>query len=177
MELEELLNLEPSRHNIDQVISIVKKNPSLFDILWKIYLQDKNPVSRRAAWAIDLLNEKGYVLSDDHISELMGILPSLKHDGMKRHSLRILESRPVSEEYIGRLADVCFNWLQEPASAVAVKMYSIKILTNIAEKEPAICRELIDIIEIQLDESTPGFRNIGLKTIKKLQKGISALKS
>ncbi|HLN53423.1 MAG TPA: hypothetical protein VK212_06915 [Lentimicrobium sp.] len=176
MKLDELLTLEPSRKNIDQIISIIKTTPELFNIVWEIYLMDKNPQSRRAAWAIDLLHEQGLELDQTQMGEIIKRLPTFKHQGMKRHSLRILASEPVANEHIGTLADICFRWLEANDSSVAVKMYAIKILTEIAEKEPAICRELIDIIELQLEESTPGFRNIGIKTIKLLQRRMSGVK-
>jgi hypothetical protein len=175
MNLIDLLKLEPSRSNIDQIINIVTSNPELFDTLWDIYLQNKDPESRRAAWAIDLLNEQGYQFKRFDLNEIINLLPSLKHQGMKRHSLRIIFSKEIPEDQIGVLTDICFRWLESPASSVAVKMFAIKILTKVAEKEPTISRELIEIIEIQLDESTAGFRSIGLKTIRKLSKGKKAI--
>ncbi len=175
MELEQLLRLEASRRNIDQIINMVIEHKELFDQLWSIYLQNKNPESRRAAWAIDLLNEMGLFINSNHVREIVAFLPKLKHLGMKRHSLRILECKEISIDDIGTVADICFKWLEAPESSVAVKMYSMKILAKISEKEPLISRELIDIIELQMNDATPGLKNIGAKTIRQLQKRISVL--
>lgn len=170
MNLREILQLEQSRRNIDQIIKIVKNNPELFESLWSIFIENKNPESRRAAWAIDILNEDFIFLEASHLEILIHLLPTFKHDGFKRHSLRILERNLIPQECIGELMSICFDWLEASDSPVAVKMYCLKILSGIAEKEPAICRELMDIIEIQMIDSTPGFKSIGTKIIRKLQK-------
>ncbi len=175
MELEELLRLEASRRNVDQIIEMINQHPEFSGLLWNIYLKNSGQESRRAAWVIDLLIEKGFNFNDHQIAEIIDFLPLLKNQGMKRHSLRILDNQSIPEEQIGQLVDICFKWLEAPESSVAVKMYSIKILMKVSEKEPLISRELSDIIELQLEGSTPGFRSIGLKTIMQLQKRISTL--
>lgn len=170
MNLREILHLEQSRRNIDQIIKIVNSNPELFDSLWSIFIENNNPESIRAAWAIDVLNEDLTFLDVSHLKTLVQMLPTFRHDGLKRHSLRILERNIIPEECEGELVSICFNWLESPDSPVAVKMYSLKILSGIADKEPSICRELMDIIEMQMVESTPGFKSIGTKVIRKLLK-------
>lgn len=170
MTLEELLILGQSRKNIDQLILMVLNNPKLFNELWSIFISNKEPESRRAAWAIDILNEDHPFVQEIHIDSLISKLGEFKHDGLKRHSLSILQNHSIKPDNKGILASYCFKWLETPGESVAVKAYSIKILEQIAEEEPEIKRELIDIIEIQLDEGTPGFKNIGLKTIQRLQR-------
>ncbi|MBK7028571.1 MAG: hypothetical protein IPH45_04930 [Bacteroidales bacterium] len=56
-ELHALLMLENSRANTDFVGNIVKKKPELIHALWEIYLSDRGPLSRRAAWIIDTASE------------------------------------------------------------------------------------------------------------------------
>ena len=80
----------------------------------------------------------------------------------------MLSRSPLPEENLGILADACFKWLQSPVESVAVKMYSMVILHRISDNIPEISRELYDLIEIQMSNATPGFRNIGKKLMKKL---------
>lgn len=173
MNLRDILQLDQSRKNIDQIITIVNNNPELFDSLWSIFLENKNPESRRALWAIDVLTEHSDYLDSRHVETLIQMLPTFKHDGLKRHSLRILERNFIPEDYKGALLLICFQWLEKQDIPVAVKMYSLKILAEIAVQEPSISRELIDIIELQMADSTPGFKSIGKKVIRKLQKGVA----
>lgn len=175
MTLEELLLREQSRANTDQIVEIITKKPELFNDLWLIFLRNENVVSRRAAWVIDLLTEEENLLNESHLLALVSALPTFKVDGLKRHSLRILERNTIPEEKIGDLASLCFNYLENPQESVAVKMFSMKILNKLAYMEPEISREIIDIIEIQMDEGTPGFRSTGRKVIKNLYKLYSTL--
>jgi len=168
MELEDLLLREQSRANTDLIISIVMERPEVFEQLWRILLLNKDPLSRRAAWAADYCAESRPQFISNRIEELASGVPGFSSDGLKRHSLRMLSRSPLPEENLGILADACFNWLQSPSESVAVKMYSMVILDRISESIPEIRRELYDIIEIQLDEATPGFINIGRKIMKRL---------
>ncbi|HLO91811.1 MAG TPA: hypothetical protein VK172_11665 [Lentimicrobium sp.] len=173
MILQDLLKLNASRKNIDQIIEIACNDTNFLDELWHTFISRKNPESKRAAWAIDLMNESHKIkLTEGQIVELIENLPHFSNDALKRHSLRIIDNYILLPHIIGPLTAICFNWLESPKEAVAVKLYSINILTKITEIEKDLKRELIDIIEIQMDEATPGFKNIGLKTITKLRKSL-----
>lgn len=173
MTLEDLLKLEQSRNNVDQVINMVLANPVIFEDLWFIFSQLKEPESRRALWAIDIITENNPFLKEHHIEFLIEMLPKFTHDGYKRHSLRMIERNKIPERLKGEIVDSCFKYLESSSEPVAVKMFSLKILSGIADEEPMICRELIDIVEIQMEDATPGFKNIGAKTIRNLQKIIA----
>lgn len=168
MKLNDLLLREQSRANTDTVIEIVMARPEVFEELWHTMLLNEDPLSRRAAWAADYCAEKNPGLIRDKIEDLSAMVPRFSSDGLKRHALRMLSRSPLPDENLGILADACFNWLQSPTESVAVKMYSMVILHRISDNIPEICRELYDLIEIQMSNATPGFRNIGKKLMKKL---------
>ena len=172
MKLEDLVLRDQSRANTDQIISIVMARPELFDELWGLLLLNQDPLSRRAAWAADYCAEINPGFLDGRIEDLSGKVKYFSSDGLKRHALRMLSRSLLPDENLGILADACFNWLQSPTESVAVKMYSMVILHRISQNIPDISRELYDIIEIQMEEATPGFRNIGKKIMKKLLKAI-----
>ncbi|NTW26659.1 MAG: hypothetical protein HGA37_18315 [Lentimicrobium sp.] len=169
MLLDELLLRAQSRANTDTIIEIVMAKPEVFEELWKLVLLNEDPLSRRAAWAADYCAEINPVFIQEKIEELSAKVPDFKSDGLKRHGLRMLSRSPLPDENLGILADACFNWLQSSSESVAVKMYSMVILQRVSELIPDIRRELYDIIEIQLQEATPGFINIGKKIMKKLR--------
>ncbi len=168
MKLNDLLLREQSRANTDTVIGIVMARPEVFEELWHILLLNEDPLSRRAAWAADYCAEKNPGFISDKIEELSAMVTRFSSDGLKRHSLRMLSRSPLPEENLGILADACFKWLQSPVESVAVKMYSMVILHRISDNIPEISRELYDLIEIQMSNATPGFRNIGKKLMKKI---------
>ncbi len=167
--LEQLLMQEMSRRNMDQVVMLVRQNRVIFDELFGIFLKHEEPVSRRAAWVIDLASEEEPDLLADYLESLVYNLPRCRHDGMKRHSLRMLARSPLpSEDTLGRLISVCFDWLLAAGTPVAVKVHSIDILYRAAMTEPELQRELADVISWRMEEESAGFRNKAAKTLKKL---------
>jgi len=171
-QLKDLLLREQSRANTNVIIEIILSRPELFEELWKLVIQNKDPLSRRAAWAADYCAEINPDFLNGRLENLTILLTGFRHDGLKRHALRMISRSPLPAENIGHLMETCFLWLESAKESVAVKMYSMMILYRISSLEPDIRRELHDIIEIQMPEATPGLQNIGRKIMKKLQTGL-----
>ena len=167
--LEELLLREQSRANTDFLIQVLKSRPALLDEFWTLLMKNTDPVSRRAAWVIDYYTEQRPHHLNERIEELAENVPRFTADGLKRHSLRMLSRSPLPAEQLGILTDISFKWLQSPQESVAVKMYCIVILERVTKRYPELIPELCDVIDFQMDEATPGFKNIGRKTLVKLR--------
>ena len=167
--LDDLLLLEMSRRNTDLLADLVFQKPALFEELFLVYLRNEEPVSRRAVWVIDTVAEKYPELLTPHLSEIFEMLPKFSHDGLKRHSLRMLARSPLpTGDQLGQLMTICFDWLLSPKEAVAVKVQCMELLYRISGIEPDLKKELADSIEWRLNEETAGFRNRGEKKLKKL---------
>jgi len=95
-------------------------------------------------------------------------LPYFSHDGLKRHSLRMLSRSPLPSGHLGPLINICFNWLTSAGESVAVKVWCMEIHYRIAQSEPELKKESADSIEWRIQEETAGFRNRGMKILKKL---------
>jgi hypothetical protein len=172
--LTDLLMVENSRRNTDLIADLVYNKPDLFDELVSIYLQNEEPVSRRAVWVVDTVAEKLPHLIDRYLESIAEALPRFEHDGLKRLSLRMLSRSPLPQKHLGELMNLCFDWLVSPKESVAVKIYAMEILYRISQVEPDLKKELADSIEWRIGEGTPGFKHRGLKTLKKLYKEISS---
>ena len=167
--MDDLLLLEMSRRNTDLVAGLIFQKPELFEELFIAFIRNSEPVSRRAAWVVDTVSEKYPGLIAPHLNEIIDLLSKFKHDGLKRHSMRILARSPLpSESHLGELIKISFEWLLSPNEAVATKIYCMEILYRISQIEPDLKKELADSIEWRLNEETPGFRNRGQKLLKKL---------
>ncbi|MEI6748489.1 MAG: hypothetical protein WCM93_04940 [Bacteroidota bacterium] len=176
MNVSELLREMHSRQNTDFIAKIILEHPPLFKELWKIFLANEEPISRRAAWVVDVITEKRPEWMTDLIEELVDTFPSFVHDGMKRHSLHILSRSTLPEDKLGEIAGFCFDWLMKPGEAVATKMYSMEILYRISEIEPDLKHELADTIRLQMIEGTPGIRSCGKRVLGKLMKDASSIR-
>jgi hypothetical protein len=172
--LTDLLMVENSRRNTDLIADLVFKKPELFDELVSIYLRNEEPVSRRAVWVVDTVAEKCPELLNSYLETIVEDLPRFEHDGLKRGSLRMLSRSPLPQNQLGELMNICFDWLVSQKESVAVKIYAMEILYRISQVEPDMKKELADSIELRIGEGTPGFKNRGLKTLKKLYKEMSS---
>ncbi|MCX6306725.1 MAG: hypothetical protein NT040_17300 [Bacteroidetes bacterium] len=167
--LDDLLLVEMSRRNTDLVADLVCQKPELFEELFRTFANNTEPVSRRAAWVIDTVSEKHPELIAPHLLEIIDLLPTFRHDGLKRHSMRILARSPLpSESHLGKLIMISFEWLLETSEAIAAKIYCMDILYRISQIEPDLKKELADSIEWRMNEETAGFKNRGQKMLKKL---------
>lgn len=168
----ELLLKGNSRSYTDFVGDIVNKRPELVSELWEIYLSMEEPVSRRAAWIIDTASENKPGWVNPFLPQLVEKLPTFNHDGLKRHGLRMIARSDFPEGSEGELMNISFEWLLSPSESVAIKMYCIHILYRLSAEEPDIQQELFDTIEFQMVDGTPGFRSIGNKIMRRLDRDI-----
>jgi hypothetical protein len=175
--LKELLLKGNSRSYTDFVADIVSKRPELVGQLWDIYLSMEEPVSRRAAWIIDTASEDKPDWVEPFLPDLIRKLPVFNHDGLKRHALRMIARLPFPVNTDGELMNITFEWLLSPTESVAVKMYCIQILYRLSATEPDILQELYDTIEFQMSDGTPGFRSIGSKMMRDIDKDIMQRKT
>jgi hypothetical protein len=171
-DFRELLLKGNSRSYTDFVADIVCNRPELVSNLWEIYLAMDEPVSRRAAWIIDIASENKPDWVVPFLPQLIEKLPLLGHDGLKRHALRMIERLPFAQNTEGLLLEIAFKWLSEPTESVAVKMYCMQILYRLSATEPDILQELYDTIEFQMADGTPGFRSIGSKMMANIDRDI-----
>ena len=168
---------EMSRRNTDFVKDIVLTNPKLFDDLVKISLLNEEPVSRRAMWVVDVAAEKEPGILIKYIPSLINSLDSFKHDGLKRHVLRMLNRYDLDLDDFMPILDLCFQFMSSGNESVAVRFQAMDLLHKMSDKEPGLKHELISTIELQMQEGSPGLKNQARKKLKQLKKEINRSKS
>ena len=174
--IEELLTIESSRRNTDLLADLIYNKPALFSDFFEVFMRDEEPVSRRAAWVIDTVSEKFPELLFPFIPVIIEKLPEFSHDALKRHSVRMLARSPLPSRQLGQLATTCFGWLTSSTEPPAVKVWCMDILYRIAQSEPELRKELADSIEWRMQEESSGFRNRGMKILKKLYRGQTGIR-
>lgn len=173
MNFRDQLLAELSKRNTDYIASVVDQDEMLFKELIDILISNEKIVSGRAGWVIETIWLKYPQMINPYINDLIDFLPITHRDNQRRHCLKILSAtnlETLDEERLGILIDKCFTWLEDPVYPTAVKMFSMQIIYNYVRIEPVIASELIAIIENQLEDATPGFRNRGEKLLKELYK-------
>jgi len=154
------------------VREIILKNPQLFYKAFNLVLKNEEPVSRRAIWALDVISEANPSLMIPYINELIDNFPNFKHDGLKRHSLRILSRYDIPEEREVEVLELCFRFLNSEKESIAARFFAMEILYKLSEKEKDLKNELIAVLEYLPVQKSAGLRNHILKLLKKLKKEI-----
>lgn len=172
MEVREFLELMSSRINADMLADKIEEDPDVFDLVWEIMLEDRHPVSMRAAWTLSIFAERHPYFIEPRIDDIIEVLPKLGSTGVQRCLLKMLTLVPVPEEHCGILFDFCFEVLESVRSEIAHKAYAMFILYNISEQEPELKPELIALLESKLDDESGGIRARSRILITKLYRDL-----
>lgn len=141
-----------------------KKN---FRELMKCFLSDDYRIAQRAAWSVSWAARQQPGMIVPYIKELVAQMQRKDvHNAVVRNSVRILEAIEIPEEFHGEVMNVCFAFIESPATPVAVKAFALTTLFNLSKKYPDIRAELKLVIEERWDMETAAFRSRGRKILK-----------
>jgi len=169
MNLREEILKEHSSSQRDKIVAWVGASQERFDKLFKLFTNDVYRVTQRAAWPVSycVAAHPGFI--NKHWPGFIKNLekPGL-HDAIKRNSIRLLQNMEIPGKYQGAIMSICFKYLESPTEAVAIKVFSLTVLGNLAKLYPEIIPELKLLIEEQIPDQTAGFKSRAKKVLKKL---------
>lgn len=158
MDLKAAILTEHSRAQTDKIVKYVGRDPKRFAQLVNLFLTGPYRVTQRAGWPMGYCVEKHPELITPHLrSILVHLNKSGIHDSVKRNTLRLLQFIEIPKRLHGRVADICFRYLQNKKEPIAVRCFSLTVLSAMAAANPELKQELVIIIEDQLPYATPGF--------------------
>jgi hypothetical protein len=171
MKLVDLLAKAHNKIQRDKVIRYVGNDRKRFAELIEVFFKGPYRITQRAAWPLSYCVEEHPTLIRPHLKKLLQyVTKSGQHDAVKRNSIRLLQYIEIPKSLQGLAADVCFRFLSDAKEPVAVKVFSMTVLTRLSQNEPELKNELIPIIEQQLPYSSPAFISRARRTLKELQK-------
>jgi hypothetical protein len=163
--------VDSSRMIADIMVADITYDQARFDEMFEIALQNKYPLSMRAARIVTLcvLKHPGFIFS--HFNQLLASIESSNVDGVKRCFLKILVEIPLprDENFQGRLADITFELVANTKEAIAIRAFSIDILIKISKIFPELNGELIPLLENIVDDPSMGLRSKCRKILKELK--------
>ncbi len=140
-----------------------KKN---FKELMKCFMSDEYRLAQRAAWSVSWAAKQDPAMIAPYIGDLVAQLQNKKaHGAVVRNSVRILEQIQIPEKFHGDVMNACFDFISTPATAIAIKAFSLTTLFNLSKIYPEIRSELKMIIEENWDNETAAFRSRGRKIL------------
>ncbi|HAO47775.1 MAG TPA: hypothetical protein PLZ45_09725 [Ferruginibacter sp.] len=169
MKLREEILKEHSKNQCAKIVTWVGSNQSRFAELFSLFLHDEYRVVQRASWPVSYCVQAHPSLIGIHWKQLLKNLHKTNlHDAVKRNSIRLMQDIKIPEKYHGEVMTICFEYLGSPKETVAVKVFSMKVLGNLATRYPEIAPELKILIEDQLPDQTPGFKSCARKVLKQI---------
>jgi hypothetical protein len=168
--LKEVILKEHSKKQCDKVVAYVDHNSARFAELVNLFLEGPYRITQRAAWPLSCCVERNPTLIQPHLKKILNY--SMKpgaHDAVKRNVVRLLQFIEIPKPLQGLTAEICFQFFNNKKESIAVRVFSMTVLSNLAMKLPELKNELIPLIEDQLPYGSAGFISRGRKVLKELK--------
>ncbi len=166
---EEILEMR-SKKQKDKVAHYIGNDPKKFAQLVDIFLPGPYHVTQRAAWPVSYCIQKHPDLLPPHLKKMLTFAgkPGTP-DAVKRNTMRLLQFVRVPKIHQGATADLCFKFLNNTTEPIAVRVFAMTVLANLAKEIPELKNELILIIEGQVPYASAGFLSRSGKVLKELK--------
>jgi len=171
MNLVDLILKEHSKAQKDKIVRYVSNDAKRFDELMALFFKGPYRVTQRASWPLSSIVENHPSLIKTHLKKILqNVMKPGQHDAVKRNTVRLLQYIKVPKSLQGLATDVCFQLLANRKEPVAIRAFTITVLTTLAQQEPDLKNELIPLIEEQLPYSSPAFVSRAKRALKELKK-------
>jgi hypothetical protein len=167
MDLEKLLRAEHSKRQCDRIVAYVGGDKDRFAQLIDLFFRGEYRITQRAAWPLSYCVRSNPELITPYYKQLLDNLRRKDiHVAVVRNTVRLLQDVPIPKRWHGRVMSVCFEFVEDPATPIAVKAFALSILSNLSNDYPEIRGELKTLIESQWEQATPAFRSRARKILK-----------
>lgn len=170
MNLVKALLKEHSKAQCNRIVEYIGTDKDRFRELVDVFITANYRINQRAAWPLSYCAEYNPELIKPHLKKLIHNLkrPEL-HNAVKRNTVRLLQFISIPKSLQGVAAQVCFDFLQNRKEAIAVRVFSMTVLANIAKDQPALKSELKITIEDNMPYGSAGFVSRSRKILKELK--------
>ena len=166
---QEMITLLEEHHSKSQVMIIaglIGKKKKLFDSLIELCLIEDNLIPQRASWVLDEVTQRYPNWIDPYVENLSLSLSELKHGGTRRNITKVLSRSTLPIENLGELLNVCFEWLVDKETPIAVRAHCMTIVYRISEIEPEIKGEFESILREFVEIGSAGEKSRARRILK-----------
>ena len=169
MTLRDQILKEHTKANCNAIVKWISDSQKRFDELFKLFLSDEYRIAQRAAWPLSYAAVANPKFIQKHFAELLKNLekPNL-HPAVKRNTVRLLQDISIPKKFHGRVMNLCFDYINSPGEAAAVKAFSLTILENLSRQYPEIKAELRTVIEDRWHFESAAFHARARKILERL---------
>jgi hypothetical protein len=158
MNLRKQILKEHSKSNSRRIAKYIGDDEKRFAELMDLFLHDEYRVVQRSAWIVSEMATAHPHLIRPHLKKMLIYLKQDVHDAVKRNVIRILQFIDIPKNLQGLTAEICFQFLMDAKEPVAVKVFSMTVLSNLCKTNTELKNELRLVIEDQLTNASAGFK-------------------
>lgn len=167
--LKNLLDAPQSKATRDEMISYVGDSQKRMDELLNFFFHEEWRYNQKASWPLGVIGETKPYLLIPHLPRLLENLRSKPKDAVIRNTVRTFQFLDIPEEFEGKVYDICMDYLIDLKQAIAIRVFAMNTLANIAEKHEALQEELLEVIKEYYDIGSAGYKSRAKKIIKRFE--------
>lgn len=159
MQLRDIILEKHTKQLMLRVVDYIGNDKKRFDELMQLFLFDDYRVSQRASWAVLHCIQKNPAFAKKYLPLMLDNLKNPVHDAVVRNTVRILDLTDIPENLHAQVMDICFELVNKNQSPIAVKAFSIGVLTKLSKQYPELKNELKAIVDNQLPFASPAIKS------------------
>jgi hypothetical protein len=172
MNLEKALTAPYSQTGVRKIASYIGEDQAKFKLLIGQLLSFDNKKMPLAAGSMSICVEKHPSLLNKYIKKLIKAATSVSAtDSLKRNVLRALQFVQIPAKDQGIAVDFCFTTLANRKEAIAIRVFAMTVLGNIARQHPYLKQELKLLLESELSIGSAGYVSRAKKVLRQLRQG------
>ncbi len=172
MNLEKALSAPYSQTGVRKIANYVGEDAARFKLLVDQVLSFDNKKIQLAAGSMSICIEKHPPLLNKYIKKLIkAAAASAATDSLKRNVLRALQFVQIPTKDQGIVADFCFTTLANRKVAIAIRVFAMTVLGNIAQEHADLKQELKLLLESELSVGSAGYVSRAKKVLRRLEQG------
>lgn len=162
------------RHSVatkNKIIRYVGTNPRRFDELMQIFLGDVYRLTQWAGWPMSDIVKKHPELIKPYLKPVLKAIdkPGM-HVAVKRNVMRLLQFIDIPPSLRGIAFDKASKLFATKTEPIAVRVFAMSVMTQVAMEEPGLKNEVIMAIEEQLPYGSAAYKSRAARSLKALKK-------
>ena len=158
-----------SKAGVNRVVRWVGSSPERLALLVGMFVKGEPELRLRAGWSLTYCAENNPTLIRPHLKKLIHVLRERGlHGGVKRSVVRFLQYIDIPVSLQGEVFNRCFGYFTDPGEAIAVRCFSLTVLTRMALNNPELRNELRLAVDDHLPYATAGLASRARRTLKEL---------
>jgi hypothetical protein len=167
--LEKELLKNQSLVHCNRIVKYIGNDETRFADLMKLFFKGEYRLTQHAAWPMSYCIRRYPILAKPYYKKFIDQLSDSKaHPAARRNIVRLLQFVEIPKNLHGKLMDLSFQFISNPEEAIAVKAFSLSILSKLAEIYPEILPEIKTVIEARWEFEKPAFRSRAMKILKQV---------